>query len=69
VIDRTQARQIARQVLPKLAGAAVAIGTDTVAETAAVALVIWRLTRRVRTLERDLNTLTERVDQLDGGRP
>ena len=69
MMDRTRAREVARRAVPKLAGAVVAIGTDTVAETAAAALVIWRLTRRVRTLERDLDALAERVDQLDGGRP
>lgn len=45
--DRTRTREIVRKALPKLAGTALAIGSDTIAETAGVALILWRLTKRM----------------------
>jgi prefoldin subunit 5 len=51
-------------VLPKLASAVLAIGTDTIVETVSAALVLWYLTKRVRELERRLEELEGRADKL-----
>ncbi|MGD0041752.1 MAG: hypothetical protein ABSE84_15350 [Isosphaeraceae bacterium] len=62
--NRAQVRNLARRVLPKLAGAALTIGTDTIAETVSAALVLWYLTKRVRELERRLEEFEGRADKL-----
>jgi len=64
VTNRAQVRNLARRVLPKLAAAALTIGTDTIAETVSAALVLWYLTKRVRELERRLEEFEGRADKL-----
>ena len=65
--DRTRTREIVRKALPKLAGAALTIGSDTIAETVGVALILWRLTQRMRAVERRLEDLEARADEIKRG--
>lgn len=68
-MDRVRAREVARFAVPKVAAVALAIGTDALAETAGVAVVLWRLARRVTTLERDLADLAARVARTETAWP
>lgn len=63
------ARALARRAVPKVAAVALALGSDTLAATAGLALVTWNLAKRLRAAEARLDELTDRVDRLDGGRP
>jgi cell division protein FtsB len=65
-MDSTRAREVARRTVPKVAAVALAIGSDTLAATAGLALVTWNLAKRLRAAEARLDDLAARVDHLEG---
>lgn len=59
-MTRHRVHELARRVLPKVASAALAIGSDTAGGVAGLALVVWHLHTRMRAIE-------DRLAELENG--